>query len=243
MNASFDGNEIIDLLESNKEYPYYAAEKRIDLFFTFFIETILSEYFKTKVIFVAPEFPIKHTSTNRTDNADMLCVIVSTGQPIYVELKTDSRSFKSSQFESYIKRSESWSDSIAGLRSLVANTTSSNRVKFFHLMQSLVLNNLAYYNSYDSSFEVRIMNLLSTESVNEKSERSRLIKQLSSTLECKWKGQAKVLYVAPSSVINSIHSRFDSEKVDLLEFSKIREDVPDTSAMYSKFVKFLHGIA
>jgi hypothetical protein len=39
---------LIDLLEDNKKFPYYAAERRIDLFLSYYIEHILTDYFNQK---------------------------------------------------------------------------------------------------------------------------------------------------------------------------------------------------
>ena len=76
--------KLLQLLESNKRFPHYAAERRIDIFINFFLEDILAAYYKKKVIFVAPEFPLKHKSNNQTVQVDYLCAFKKTRQPIFV---------------------------------------------------------------------------------------------------------------------------------------------------------------
>jgi hypothetical protein len=107
-------------------------------------------------------------------------------------------------------------------------------------MQSLVENDLAMYNSCDVSKQARIMDLLSATSSREKSERSKLIIDFAETLEAKWKGQPKLLYVAPSSLINFIDSKYKNDQIHLLEFSNISKNAQNISPMYSKFVGFMH---
>jgi len=87
MNEKNDLIGLLDLLDDNRKFPYYAAERRIDLFLSYYINRILSDYFNDEVFFVAPEFPIKHEGSNQADKADLLCAFSSSKQPIIIELK------------------------------------------------------------------------------------------------------------------------------------------------------------
>lgn len=95
-------DEILNLLRDNKQFPNYAAERRIDIFINLFLEKILSAYYEKKVIFIVPEFPLKKNETsNQTSKLDYLCAFEETKQPIFVELKTDVISFNSNQARFY----------------------------------------------------------------------------------------------------------------------------------------------
>jgi len=96
---------MIDLLRDNKRFPYYAAERRIDIFINIFLEQILTTYYDEKVNFIAPEFPLKHEPNNQANKLDYLCAFDDTKQPIFVELKTDTISYRNTQASIYMERS------------------------------------------------------------------------------------------------------------------------------------------
>ena len=92
--------KIFDLLMANKEFPNYHAERRIDIFINYFVARILTAYLKTQAEFICPEFPLKKQNNNQSTKLDYLCK--TEREIIFVELKTDTRSFSESQTEIYL---------------------------------------------------------------------------------------------------------------------------------------------
>lgn len=224
---------IINFLEKNKNFPYYAAERRIDLFVSFFSEKILGDYYKSEIVFVAPEFPIKHDQNNQADNADMLCAIKSTNQPIYVELKTDGKSFRQSQLIKYENRANHWIDAINGFYSIISKSSSDYRVKYFHLMQALVFNKLAVYSNDQTKNIKHVKKLINSKSRSDKKERSRLIINLSKDLNACWKGKAEVLYIGPDSVFGNFEQSNLNNNVRILKFSDIQLSSSEDHIFYN----------
>lgn len=95
--------DLFKLLINNKSIPNYQAERRIDIFINYFLERILSEYLKEKVDFICPEFPLKNKDNNRSTKLDYLCK--TQNEIVFVELKTDTASFKESQACLYFETS------------------------------------------------------------------------------------------------------------------------------------------
>ena len=231
--------ELIDLLEDNKKFPYYAAERRADLFFAYFIQEMLFDFYGEKVLFVAPEFPIKHDGNNQSNKADLLCVFEKTSQPIIVEIKTDRKSFKKSQLDAYIKSIPSWADIVAGIVSMTKNknTNTDYRLKYFHLLQRLESCHLVTYdhpNALQLSDEIN--QLKKTNLPSKKGKRSRLIIELVDQLSVgKWSKEIKLLYVLPTEIIDP------TAGCDILEFGNIEVN-ESKGKPYQKFVKFLKNI-
>jgi len=228
--------ELIHLLEKNKAFPYYAAERRADLFFAYFIEEMLSDFYKADVLFVAPEFPIKHANTNQANKADLLCVFKKTLQPIIVEIKTDRTSFKQSQLKDYIKNIPSWKNIVEGIFSITKNknTSADYRVKYFNLLQRLEKLGLVRYASNNAPQLVDCINeLKESESLAGKAKRSRRIIELVDELETGvWEKSVKLVYILPEGMIKLRGG------CDILEFNKIKSD-ESKSACYQEFVRFL----
>jgi len=243
-NQINDFVNLIDLLEENKKFPYYAAERRIDLFISYYIEQILSDYFNKPVKFVAPEFPIKHDTNNQANKADILCVFPSSKQPVIVEIKTDQTSFKSTQLEKYVHSTQNWHQVIGGLRKIVEKSKSDYRVKYFHLVQNLVKNEVARFSSDNQLLVNEIVKLTDCSSKKEKGERSRKIIRLVKTLEAQWSREAIILYIAPNTTIEKVDEKYKKmDSVHFLRFSDIRIPYPHISESYHRFVSFMHKIA
>jgi len=240
--ASNDFYGVIELLEDNKGFPYYAAERRIDLFLSYYVHEILSYHLEEDIVFVAPEFPIKHKNNNQADKADLLCVLPSANQPIIVEVKTDSESFKMSQLEKYITNTKKWQDIVNGLIPLIANCRSDKRVKYFYLMQRLVDKRLAEYSKkYNSQIIKDINKLIGKKNKKDKGNRSRLIIELSHCLNATYNGRTQILYIGPDEIIKRIDSSKFSPTLKTLRFRDIKP-----KKKYSKelkcFINFLHTI-
>ena len=90
---------IIDLLKKNKYFPNYHAERRIDIFINFFMKNILTEYLEKEIEFICPEFPLKKENGNLSTKLDYL--YKTNDEVIFVELKTDAKSFDFKQMEYY----------------------------------------------------------------------------------------------------------------------------------------------
>lgn len=90
---------IIDLLKRNKSFPNYHAERRIDIFINFFMKDILTEYLEKEVSFICPEFPLKKEKGNLSTKLDYL--YKTDDEVVFVELKTDSKSFNLKQMKCY----------------------------------------------------------------------------------------------------------------------------------------------
>jgi hypothetical protein len=72
MNNTFLEN-LFKLLTTNKEFPNYQAERRIDIFINYFLAEMLTNYMGKKVEFVCPEFPLKKADNNQSTKLDYLC--------------------------------------------------------------------------------------------------------------------------------------------------------------------------
>ncbi len=111
MNETFL-RKIFSLLSGNQQFPYYQAERRIDIFINFFLEDIIRQHTEFKdAIFVAAEFPLKkNEKTDHAAHIDYLMYSQSKSTVLLVELKTDDSSFDSNQIDFYLNHEyfEDW---------------------------------------------------------------------------------------------------------------------------------------
>ena len=114
-------NELLNLLNMNKRFPHYAAERRIDIFINIFLEDILTLHYGETINFVAPEFPLKHSSNQLSDKLDYLCVFEKTKQPLFVELKTDPNSLHKKEAQCYKKQIHDWASCIENLSKIISS--------------------------------------------------------------------------------------------------------------------------
>ncbi len=117
MNKAFLEN-LFELLANNKALPNYQAERRIDIFINHFLERILTEYLKERVDFICPEFPLKNNDNNRSTKLDYLCK--TQNEILFIELKTDTASFKESQ--AYLYFETSWNKCKSDLPLIKSNS-------------------------------------------------------------------------------------------------------------------------
>ena len=93
-------NQVFDRLDKWRCLPDYQLERRADLFFSLYLPEVLEASlnipFRPEVI---PEFPIKKVDSNRSDKVDYLAASADGTKLVFVELKTDSKSTRSKQFE------------------------------------------------------------------------------------------------------------------------------------------------
>jgi len=101
--------QLFNLLISNKRFPNYQAERRIDIFINYFLERILSTYLEKPATYICPEFPLLKVKEddkpviNRTNSnkVDYLCA--ADRDIFYVELKTNKGTIKKNQLDIYLK--------------------------------------------------------------------------------------------------------------------------------------------
>jgi len=217
---------MLDLLRDNKRFPYYAAERRIDLFINIFLEQILTAFYNEKVNFVVPEFPLKLGSNNQAYQLDYLCAFDNTKQPIFVELKTDTISYRSTQASFYIEQSESWPASVKGLRDIICNGRMrfSYREKYFQLMKRLISNGLVDCADEWAEESIKRLDVLLTNlnTPKDKGEFSRDLIKLSRKVHARWKGESKLLYLVPFN--NKLKSQIElscGNKARILDFTQI----------------------
>jgi hypothetical protein len=86
-------------LMDNKQFPYYQAERRIDIFINTFIEPIVQQNTKFKdAIYLAAEFPLKKDlTTDHAAHIDYLMYSKDFKRILFVELKTDNKSYSEKQ--------------------------------------------------------------------------------------------------------------------------------------------------
>jgi hypothetical protein len=198
-NSIFD--EVLELLMKNKQFPYYAAERRLDIFINFFLEDILTAYYKNEEVeFVAPEFPFKHEKNNQADKLDYLCAFKVTKQPIFVELKTDARSFKKKQCDYYLEKADSWETCVDELLNIMRtpNMHSAYRVKYFRLLMRLYERGLITIPEGAMGIVKEIESIISCISQREKTKRSRLIIDLcAENISSGSLNRSRIIYLAP----------------------------------------------
>ncbi|MCK4351208.1 MAG: hypothetical protein KAX13_10125 [Candidatus Krumholzibacteria bacterium] len=239
--------ELLELLGRNKRCPNYAAERRIDIFINYFLEDILTSYYKEKVHFVAPEFPLKKDEpNNRTVKLDYLCVLDKNKQPLFVELKTDALYFNEQQAKYYAKRAESWPACIETLKNIIENSRMrfSFRVKYFYLIKQLLKTDLIDFTDESAKDLFDRLNTLAKNlrSQKDKGIFSRDFIKLSRHINACWKGKAKLLYLGTNDkkLRDDIENVFN-DKANLLDFAQIKE-LPMRSGMpYSSEFKQLVG--
>ena len=218
--------QILEMLRENKLMPYYAAERRIDLFINFFLADILSVYYREEVDFVVSEFPLKHKANSQADKLDYLCAFHGTKQPIFVELKTDVISFKASQAKNYLERAASWSNRVDELKQIIRNRTMrfDYRLKYYRLLMRLQKCRVICMDSLRSDSIIKQINNLDWNhlSRSEKGMVSRLIIELSGLVSPTWKDEARLLYIVPTN--ENLHSQIKGickDNVDVLDFSQL----------------------
>ena len=131
--------EIVRLVFSNKQLPYYSAERRLDPIFNVFLEDILSAYYGTSVAYVASEFPLKLEDNNQSNELDYLCRIKKGNTVLFVELKTDNNSYSVKQLDFY-RRNNDWEKVTRQFLEKASNkhVKSDDRIKYYNLVTRLL---------------------------------------------------------------------------------------------------------
>ena len=144
---------IFELLLENKSLPYYQAERRIDIFINLFLAEILNHSLKkTGIQYLLPELPLKKEMGNLSTKVDYLCFDRNEKTIYFVELKTDSNSFKGGQFDIY-QTYQTWGQCQSDIKAITK--ISKAKHKFEKLNKKLHSLNLLDESS--SSYKVNIV--------------------------------------------------------------------------------------
>ena len=101
------------IVTEGTQIPKVQVERYISPILAVFLEDILYQLYKKEYKMISPEFPIRKGSIdykskrqNQSTNIDYLMYNKTDNKLVFIELKTDSTSFKSSQLEIYQKLQE-----------------------------------------------------------------------------------------------------------------------------------------
>ena len=93
---------IFERLSKNISFPYYQAERRIDIFINIFLNEIIQQHTPFKnAEFILPEFPLKHDDTGHSVRVDYLMFDPIKQIVLFIELKTDDHSYGEDQILKY----------------------------------------------------------------------------------------------------------------------------------------------
>lgn len=151
-------HSIFQLLKENKGFPNYQAERRIDIFINYFLARFLSAFLNEEVSYLCPEFPLKVAGNNRSTKLDYLCKTKT--QPVFVELKTDTKSLKESQALRYINCR--WQNCKAGLKEIQKATKPVYRSKFDKLITQT--------DTLDTSIQIPVIRVIYISPLDKKKE-------------------------------------------------------------------------
>ena len=144
---------IFELLLENKSLPYYQAERRIDIFVNLFLSEILNYSLKkTGIQYVLPELPLKKEMGHRSTKVDYLCFDSNEKIIYFVELKTDSNSFKGGQLDIY-QAYKTWEQCQSDIKAITK--ISKAKPKFEKL--NMKLHSLNLLDESSSSYKIKIV--------------------------------------------------------------------------------------
>ncbi|MEZ5199107.1 MAG: hypothetical protein R2764_22810 [Bacteroidales bacterium] len=142
-------DEIFNRLDNWRHLPSYQLERRFDIFFSLYLNSILNHKYKTSISGLIPEFPIRvgylkksHKRPNKSIKIDYLAISIKDKRLFFVELKTDNGSIRHEQMENMIKAKEMGISKI--LKGIIkvhteaAKTYSKYKIKHLALLQEFV---------------------------------------------------------------------------------------------------------
>jgi hypothetical protein len=146
---------VFTLLSANKKFPYYQAERRIDIFINLFLEEILNNRLHKKSIkFILPELALKKVKNNQSAKLDYLCIDKQEELIYFVELKTDKQSFSKKQLSCYLEYT-SWGRCIDELQIISKNPRGEYKQKFSRLIKHLSENELL--DTFTRNWKIKIV--------------------------------------------------------------------------------------
>ena len=221
--------EILGLIAKNKSLPNYSAETRLDAYLCFYIEKMYPE-----IEFVATEFPIKKADSNQSTKVDLLCVHKETMKPIFIEFKTDSKSFNDHQAKSYADLH--WNTLIEGLFKIMEASKSDYKVKYLYLINQLIKKGLI---SECDKFPSKILKK-SYDTKADKNLRSREINNFARAREYQLNssdGIVEVWYIAPKYLRGKM-----PDDINFISFNELPDNIKPKSEIYQAFIKLLRTI-
>ena len=157
---------IFGLLDKWRHLPAYQLERRADIFFALFLPDVLNHHLSKRKRGIEidrrliPEFPLKRREDNGSKKADYLALSTDRKHAFLIELKTDSASLKTDQFEDqfyFLKDVAEHRDMhklLRDLKCIIKTTKPCKRRKYFHLLKTL--NDLELVKELPPSLEKRI---------------------------------------------------------------------------------------
>lgn len=88
-------------VENGVKTPKAQVERYLSPILEIYLEEILLHTLGNEYKLISSEFPIKKDETNQSTNIDYLLVNMKTSALVFLELKTDSRSFRAAQNDIY----------------------------------------------------------------------------------------------------------------------------------------------
>jgi hypothetical protein len=134
--------ELFNNMDEWRHLPSYQLERRADIFFSIYMDTLLQSRFNVEIDRVIPEFPVRigtihpKIDTNKSFKIDYLAKAKDSNQIIFVELKTDLGSRREKQ-DWYLKKAQDIGaiKLLEGLVEIYRATTAKK--KYLCLLQSL----------------------------------------------------------------------------------------------------------
>lgn len=141
-------DEIFENLNYWRNFPSYQLERRIDIFFSVYLNEIIENWFqynKESIVLntlIIPEFPIKKhlieklDTSNKSYKVDFVCFSKNLNEVFLVELKTDMGSRRNNQDKYLIGAQEvGIKKMLEGLVDIFQN--SKSRKKYYYLFNAL----------------------------------------------------------------------------------------------------------
>jgi len=137
-------NELFDVLDEWRQLPAYQLERRADIFFAIHLGRIFESIFHLNVVDIIPELPIHigtinpNRHTNKSDKVDY-AVFTDSGKVFLVELKTDDKSIRGTQYDYYFKAiARRYENILQGIITIFEASRSQS--KYTQLLRKLVAN-------------------------------------------------------------------------------------------------------
>ncbi len=130
--------KILETLNSNKEFPKYQLERRVDIYFNIFLPDIIKAVYglQYEANLIIPELPIKKENSKQSINIDYFACCENTGTAFLIELKTDPGSCREDQLKEYIRfRRDRFPDLIDSIKEI--RTASKHKNKYDQLLGML----------------------------------------------------------------------------------------------------------
>jgi hypothetical protein len=131
---------VIELLKTNREYPKYQMERRVDIFINLFLPDIIKWHFGPSFVTgpIIPELPLKKEGNFQSVNVDYFTICSAQKVGFLIELKTDARSIKAIQLERYLRVSEDgFKNILKGIRDITDSPNNKYRAKYNQLLKIL----------------------------------------------------------------------------------------------------------